>query len=96
MIEVGTGEGKSVTLGVVSALLAQVGFEVYCVCYSQYLSDRDYKNFNRLFDKLNVSEFIHYGTIKKICEDYVNRNGNIREIINNFLLKSKSLVINRI
>lgn len=92
MIEVGTGEGKSITLGLVSALLALVGFEVHCVCYSQYLSDRDYKKFKQLFDNLNVGEFIHYGTLNKICEDFLNRNGNIREIIYNYLLNSKYLL----
>jgi len=36
--EVGTGEGKSIILGILSAYLALVGFNVRCACYSMYLS----------------------------------------------------------
>jgi hypothetical protein len=41
MAEVGTGEGKSIVLAVLSAYLALVGYNVRCACYSKYLSDRD-------------------------------------------------------
>lgn len=50
MAEIGTGEGKSIVLAVVSAYLAVVGFNVRCVCYSQYLSERDEDVFSKLFD----------------------------------------------
>jgi len=41
MAQVGTGEGKSVVLAGLSSYLALCGFEVNCVCYSEYLSSRD-------------------------------------------------------
>jgi hypothetical protein len=41
-MQVKTGEGKSVLLGVLSILLAFMGFEVYEACYSAHLSSRDY------------------------------------------------------
>lgn len=43
MVEVKTGEGKSVVLAVLAAYLALVGFDVYEACYSLYLSQRDFK-----------------------------------------------------
>jgi hypothetical protein len=43
MVQVSTGEGKSVVLGALSAYLSVCGFNVYEACYSQYLSARDYK-----------------------------------------------------
>lgn len=46
LIQIGTGEGKSIILAVVSCLLALVGFDVSCACYSEYLSKRDSKNFD--------------------------------------------------
>ncbi len=45
MVQVSTGEGKSVILGALSAYLALIGFKVYEACYSLYLSQRDYKEF---------------------------------------------------
>jgi len=49
MIQVSTGEGKSIILGILSAYLGLVGFKVYEACYSDYLSQRDKKEFNDLF-----------------------------------------------
>ena len=76
MAEIGTGEGKSIVLAVVSAYLAVVGFNVRCVCYSQYLSDRDEDVFSKLFDQLDVSDKIKYGTFNKVCEEILN-TGNV-------------------
>jgi hypothetical protein len=42
LVQVKTGEGKSVLLGVLSVLLALMGNEVYEACYSEHLSSRDY------------------------------------------------------
>ena len=81
LIQIGTGEGKSVTLAVTAAVLSLLGFDVYCVCYSEYLSKRDFAAFKPLFDKLNLLEFIHYGTFNQICEDTINRVGDVRQIV---------------
>lgn len=48
-VQIKTGEGKSVTLAVVSIIFALYGFEVNCACYSKYLSERDYNDFLKLF-----------------------------------------------
>jgi preprotein translocase subunit SecA len=60
MVQVSTGEGKSVILGILSTYLALVGFKVYEACYSQYLSGRDYDDFRSLFVCLNIQDRIQY------------------------------------
>ena len=74
MIEIGTGEGKSVTLAVASCIFAIFGYHVSCACYSEYLSDRDFQKFKSLFEILILTEKISYGTFNKICENMINAN----------------------
>ena len=45
LVQIKVGEGKSITLGIVTSIFALWGFEVNCACYSEYLSKRDYKAF---------------------------------------------------
>ena len=85
LVQIGTGEGKSVTLAVTAIVLALFGFHVNCACYSDYLSQRDHAAFFTLFDSLGVTTHIHYGTFKKLCEDTINENGNIREVVEEFI-----------
>jgi hypothetical protein len=73
LVEIGTGEGKSITLAILSSILALLGANVSCACYSQYLSQRDYDAFLPLFRRLNVTEHIHYGTFNKVCEQWIER-----------------------
>ena len=87
LVEIGTGEGKSITLGITAATLALLGFDVKCVCYSSYLSNRDFTAFKLLFDRLNLTEFIKYGTFAMISEDVINENGNLRQLVENILLE---------
>lgn len=68
MIQVSTGEGKSVILGVLSTYLSLVGFDVYEACYSHYLSKRDYKDFKNFFTCLKVHNKIHYNIFPEICK----------------------------
>ena len=49
LIQIKTGQGKSVILAVVSIIFALNGFEVNCACYSKYLSTRDFDGFAPLF-----------------------------------------------
>jgi preprotein translocase subunit SecA len=44
-VQIGTGEGKSVTLAVTASVLAILGFQVSVACYSEYLTERDCKDF---------------------------------------------------
>lgn len=49
LMQIKTGEGKSIILGVMGLLLALMGHSVYCVCYSKILSERDYDSFKDMF-----------------------------------------------
>jgi hypothetical protein len=80
MIQVGTGEGKSVLLGVLSCFLAMTGIQVRCACYSQLLSRRDYSDFEGLFKKFNVESLIRYSTIDELAEECINEKGDIRSL----------------
>ncbi|XP_065663253.1 repetitive organellar protein-like isoform X2 [Hydra vulgaris] len=83
LLEVGTGEGKSLILAVVSCVLSLVGFNVSCTCYSKCLSSRDYNSFFKLFSSLNLVSHVKYATFFSICEDIMNQNFNIRERVSN-------------
>jgi len=67
MCELQTGEGKSIVLGVTATILALVGCDVDCVCYSSYLSHRDYNYLRPMFQHFGVDSFISYNTIEKGC-----------------------------
>ena len=85
-VQIKTGEGKSVTLAVVSIIFALFGYDVSSACYSQYLSQRDYNDFKDIFDKLNITSKIFYGTFNQICERFINKDGSIRDMILNRVL----------
>jgi hypothetical protein len=67
IIQILTGEGKSVVLGVTSVVLALTGCDVCCVCYSSYLSDRDFKDFNGVFEHSGVEQHVAYHQIGDTC-----------------------------
>ena len=89
-IQIGTGEGKSVILAVTSVLLALLGYNVDCACYSSYLSERDFKDFETVFKAFDVLQFIKYGTFGSLCEDVINLNGNLREVVESIISGQKS------
>ena len=53
LIQIGTGEGKSVVMAVAASVFALIGFDVNCSCYSEYLSSRDKQAFASVFEALN-------------------------------------------
>ena len=86
LIEIGTGEGKSLTLAVTSCILALLGFDVSSASYSEYLSKRDYVQYESLFQLLRIEEFVHYGTFNQLCERVINDGGNVRELVENAMI----------
>lgn len=58
LIEVKTGEGKSVTLAISSIVLGLLGYDVSVACFSAYLSERDAADFQALFFAFQVDECI--------------------------------------
>ncbi|CAF1185261.1 unnamed protein product [Adineta steineri] len=93
LVQIGTGEGKSITLGATAALLALLGFDIRCACYSEYLSQRDYTGLLPLFDALGVTQYIHYGTFNKLCEDIINQNGEVRRLVEQLITTKNSSCI---
>jgi len=79
LMEVRTGEGKSMILGATSAVLAILGFDVRVTCYSEYLSERDNALFSDCFKDFGVRQFIHYSKITKLREHQIAKRVDIRE-----------------
>ena len=70
-----------------TVVLVLFGFDVYCVCYSEDLSKRDYDVFKPLLDCLELSESIFYETFNRIREEALNFNGDIRDLVKNLIQK---------
>lgn len=80
-VQIGTGEGKSVTLAITASILAMLGYTIDCACYSEYLSERDYEAFASLFNAFGVQSNIHYGTFNKLAECWINEQADVRQLV---------------
>ena len=80
LMKVRTFEGKSMILGLSSLILALLGFRVRCVCYSEYLSQRDLNLFKDLFQAFGAGNRIKYSKITTFSEEQTASKGNIREL----------------
>jgi len=90
LAQVGTGEGKSLILAMISLLLGLLGFRVWCVCYSQSLQERDRKTFEKLFDAFGVHDQVTYCTIAQYSEAKLAEQGDIRRLTEAMLKGSES------
>lgn len=88
LAEIETGEGKSVTLGVMSIILALLGQDVDCVCYSEDLSRRDYEGFETVFEAFEVTSFIRYGTFEALAEKLGNAGGRKTDATRSLIFKN--------
>jgi len=61
-----------------STFLALWGFDVDCACYSKYLSERDWKSFERIFAGFGIQKRILYGTFSELARRHVNQQGDVR------------------
>jgi hypothetical protein len=93
LVQIGTYERKSITLGVTASILALLGFDVYGVCYSGYLSKRDYSAFTSLFNSLGVLNYIRYGTLDELGEFIINENGTIRDVVEQIISKDLNITV---
>ena len=80
LVELGTGEGKSLVLAVLAICLSLLGFEPYVACYSTILSTRDEGEFAPLFDTFGVRGHITYGTISHVTNAMLNKEGDVRAL----------------
>ena len=72
-------------------LLSFLGFGVDVVCYSDYLSDRDFESFQNMFMKFGLTNLIRYGSFKTICEKFLNERGNIRDGVSSIISSTKGI-----
>jgi len=87
LLQIRTGEGKSMILGAAATVLGLLGFRVRCVCYSEYLSKRDHDAFLQIFREFGLEDDIMYSQITKMCEDTVTQKGDIRLLTKDLLLQ---------
>lgn len=85
LMQIRTGEGKSMILGAAATVLALLGFRVRTVCYSEYLSSRDYSLFEEVFQKFGVLDLVTYSKITTFAEDSTALKGNIRDLTESLL-----------
>ena len=79
-VEILTGEGKSIILGVAATILGIMQCDVTCISYSRYLSERDYNQFESMFTDFGVSNFVKYLSAEQLCEKILDERGGIREL----------------
>jgi hypothetical protein len=68
VIEIPTGQGKSITLGIFACILALLGRHVDVVCYSQQLTDRDAAAMRPLITFCAVEDRVSYLTFHGVME----------------------------
>ncbi|CAF4373606.1 unnamed protein product, partial [Rotaria sp. Silwood2] len=90
LVEVGTGEGKSVVLAITACVFALTGVDVNCSCYSEVLSSRDKNDFVSVFRTLGIEDRIEYGTFNKLCEQLLNKQCNVRENVRHMIVANQS------
>ena len=91
LMQIRTGEGKSMILGAASVMLALLGFRVRTVCYSEYLSDRDFRLFEDVFNRFGLSNYITYSKITAFAEDATAAKGDIRSLTESLLRNTISV-----
>lgn len=90
LLQIRTGEGKSLVLGAAATLFALVGCNVRCVCYSDYLSQRDYGIFRSTFSAFGVEGSVKYSKITDYSEDKTAAQGDIRSLTLSLLTKNNN------
>ena len=92
LVQIGTGEGKSVVMAVTACLFALIRVDVNCSCYSEVLSMRDKNDFAPVFRAFGIEERIEYGTFNRLCENLLNEQCNVREKVREMILNNNNLV----
>ncbi|XP_015923618.2 uncharacterized protein [Parasteatoda tepidariorum] len=91
-----TGQGKSLILGLSSALIALTGNEAFVVCYSELLAKRDEKDFDTffsIFSQFDLKSKISYNTFDDMAQKTLTRKDNgiersLNSITNDFVLNN--------
>ncbi len=70
-------------------IFALIGYNVDVVCYSSYLSSRDYEDFRILIETLGIKDSIQYGTFTEISDKLINKEGDLRQMSQQLLRGEK-------
>ncbi len=84
LIQINTGEGKSIALGFTAIVLAKLGYQVDVVCYSEYLSVRDFESFKNIFERLGVLKQIQYSDFGTCLERILSAGEDVPNIRDTF------------
>eukprot|EP01038_Epipyxis_sp_PR26KG_P010155 gene10155-13661_t len=90
LVQVLTGEGKSVVQAITAIIFAMFGYKVNCACYSSLLTRRDYDSFSPLFKLLGVEKQIYYDTFNNLCESIIKEDGDVREMVRNIIFPTNN------
>ena len=93
LVEILTGEGKSVCMAVAASVFALAGYEVNCACYSEILSQRDHQDFDQMFHFIGVAPHIRYGTFNQLCEVIINERGDLRQKVEQLIRQQAGNVV---
>jgi len=74
--------------GTCAVVFALLGFKIHGICYSDYLTTRDYADFFKLFQAFKVQNRIEYSTITSFSEKKALAKGNLRKFTEDLLLGS--------
>lgn len=89
LLQVKTGEGKSVITAAAAIAFALVEYDVHIACYNPWLASRDERAFRPLFETFNLTAAITYGDFDTHIQGQLRAMGNIH-VLTNDLLKNKS------
>ncbi|XP_038115093.1 uncharacterized protein LOC6047142 [Culex quinquefasciatus] len=70
LAQVLTGQGKSLVLALVAAILALCGHSVQVMCYSKYLATRDEKDFEEFYNYFDIRRNITYQTFGQAAGEH--------------------------
>ncbi|CAF1396017.1 unnamed protein product [Rotaria magnacalcarata] len=90
LVQVGTGEGKSLVMAITACIFALSEVDVNCSCYSEVLSMRDKNDFAPGFRALGIEERIQYGSFNTLCEQLLNEQCNGREKVRDTIVTNQS------
>ncbi|XP_058464006.1 uncharacterized protein LOC131438187 [Malaya genurostris] len=97
LAQVLTGQGKSLILGMIAALLALMGHNIRTVCYNRGLVTRDQMSFQQFFSYFGIQKNIVYGTYEDMANALLNVEVNgekkgLRDLVSDLLLEEKKSV----
>merc|ERR1712136_53070 len=78
LVQILTGEGKSITLAIIAAYCVLRGIDVDIACYSEYLTRRDEKDMQPFFDLLDFQPGkVRYRTFEQLCSGALSGVGEM-------------------